>query len=122
MRIGELAKKAGVATSKIRFYEARGLLRPAARSANGYRDYDDYALQVVTFVDRAQSLGFTLREVGAFLKSPWDDQRKARLQAGLEAKLKELDAHLAQVRARRVEIVKLIAEVRGVRSNGKRLA
>ena len=112
MRIGELARRAGVGASKIRFYEARGLLARAPRLANGYRDYDDHALRVVTFVDRARSLGFTLREVAAHLQSPEGDGRKARLQAGLEAKLIELDALQEAVRARRGTIVALIAELR----------
>ena len=116
MRIGELAKRAGVSTSKIRFYEAQGLLLPAARLANGYRDYADRDLDVVRFVDRAQSLGFTLREVATHLASPGGEPRKARLQAHLEAKLAELDAHLEQVRARRAVILTLIEEVRGIRA------
>jgi MerR family copper efflux transcriptional regulator len=112
MLIGELAKRAGVSTSKIRFYEARGLVPPASRQANGYRNYGDYALDVVTFVDRARSLGFSLRDIAAHLKSPQGKQRKARLQARLEAKLAELDAHMEQVRTRRAQIVELIAQVR----------
>ncbi|WP_337882599.1 MerR family DNA-binding transcriptional regulator [Chromobacterium haemolyticum] len=39
MKIGELAKRAGMAASAIRFYEAKGLLKIASRQANGYRDY-----------------------------------------------------------------------------------
>jgi len=39
MRIGELAKRPGVSTSKLRFYEARGVPLPAVRSENGYRYY-----------------------------------------------------------------------------------
>jgi DNA-binding transcriptional MerR regulator len=39
MRIGELAKRAGVIASKLRFYEARGVLLSAVRSENGYRYY-----------------------------------------------------------------------------------
>ncbi|MCV4347391.1 MerR family DNA-binding transcriptional regulator, partial [Pseudomonas aeruginosa] len=38
MKIGELAKLTGLATSRIRFYEASGLIR-SQRKANGYRDY-----------------------------------------------------------------------------------
>jgi MerR family copper efflux transcriptional regulator len=112
MRTGELAKRAGVSTSKLRFYEARGVLLPAARSENGYRDYGDHALEVVRFTTRAQSLGFTLRDVAAHLRSPEDGGRKARLQAQLEAKLVELDAHIEQARARRMMVLKLIEEVR----------
>ena len=116
MLIGELAKRAGVSTSKIRFYEARGLLPPAARLANGYRDYGDYALEVVRFIDRAQNLGFTLRDVAIHLRSPEGDGRKARLQARLEAKLAEMDFHMEQVRVRRATILDLIEEVRAARA------
>jgi MerR family transcriptional regulator, copper efflux regulator len=112
MRIGELAKRASVSTSKIRFYEARGLLVPATRLPNGYRDYGDYDLQVVRFIRRAQSLGFTLRDVATHLSTPHGDGRKARLQARLEEKLAELDDHLEQVRARRALILTLIKEVK----------
>ncbi len=116
MRIGELAKRAGVSTSKIRFHEASGLLPPAARRANGYREYGDHALEVVMFIDRAQSLGFTLRDIATHLRSPKGNGRKARLQARLEAKLAELDAHLEQVLARRAMISGLIEEVRNARA------
>ncbi len=119
MRIGELARRAGVSTSKIRFYEARGLLSPAARLANGYRDYEDQALQVVSFIGRAQSLGFTLRDVATHLRSPEGNGRKDRLQARLEAKLAELDAHMDEVRTRRATISAIIAEVRRSRRSGE---
>ncbi len=116
MRIGELARRAGVSTSKIRFYEAQGLLSAAVRLPNGYRHYGDHDLVVVKFIGRAQSLGFTLRDVAAHLRSPQGDARKARLQVRLEEKLAELDVHLEQVRARRVVLLDLIDEVRGARA------
>jgi len=111
VRIGELAQRAGVSPSKIRFYEARGLLPSAARLPNGYRDFGDHDLEVVSFIDRAQSLGFTLRDIAAHLGTPHDDGRKARLKARLEEKLAELDDHLQQVRARRALISSLIDEI-----------
>lgn len=49
MRIGELAKAAGVSTRSLRYYEEHGLLS-ASRGANGYRDYDERAVQVVAFI------------------------------------------------------------------------
>ena len=116
MRIGELAKRASVSTSKIRFYEAQGLLPSAARLPNGYRDYRDYDLEVVRFIDRAQSLGFTLRDVATHLNTPNGDTRKAQLEARLEEKVAELDAHMEQVRARRALILTLIAEVKLTRT------
>ena len=115
MRIGELARRAGVRTSTIRFYEARGLLPPAARSANGYRDYGDHDLQVVRFINRAQSLGFSLEDAALHLRLPDDAARKARLQIRLEGKLVELDAHIKEVAGRRALIASLIEEVRNSR-------
>jgi MerR family transcriptional regulator, copper efflux regulator len=115
MRIGDLARLTGVSTSKIRFYEAQGLLPAAARLANGYRDYDGHAVAVVKFIGRARSLGFRLSEVATHLRSPRGEGRKAWLQAQLEAKLAELDAHIEEVRARRAVIAGLVEEVREAR-------
>jgi DNA-binding transcriptional MerR regulator len=70
MRIGDLAKLTGVSASTIRFYEIQGLLPAAARLANGYRDYDRHAVEIVKFIDRARNLGFGLREVAAHLRLP----------------------------------------------------
>ena len=107
MRIGELARQAGVTTSRIRFYESEGLLAAAARSANGYRDYGPRDIKVIAFIERAQRLGFSLKDIGAFLKRP----ARAALVGSLKAKLAEIDAHIAEARRRRREIAALIAEL-----------
>ena len=113
MRIGEFAKRAGVSTSKIRFYETRGLLPAAGRSANGYRTYDATDLRIVTFIDRARALGFSLADIGRFMSRPAEARRaKHGLVAALEAKLAEVDEHMAVVQARRGEIVALLGELR----------
>ena len=44
LTIGQLAKRAGVRTSALRYYEEQGLLQPAARQANGYRLYNRVVL------------------------------------------------------------------------------
>jgi DNA-binding transcriptional MerR regulator len=61
--IGRLAKLSGVKPDTIRFYERSGLLPKPARTASGYRVYDDAALKQVTFIRKAQSLGFSLDEI-----------------------------------------------------------
>lgn len=112
MQIGELARKAGVLTSRIRFYEARGLLPPAARDGNGYRAYGRRDLKIIGFILRAQSLGFSLREIGAFLALPREGQPAAQaLVPILEAKLVEIDAVIAAARRRRAEIRDLLREL-----------
>ncbi len=61
--IGNLARRTGVRPSAIRYYETQGLLRPAGRSAAGYRLYDDEAPVALQLLRAAQSLGFRLAEV-----------------------------------------------------------
>jgi DNA-binding transcriptional MerR regulator len=61
--IGKVARRAGVGTKAIRFYEARGVLPPPARGPNGYRRYGAEAVDVLRFVKQAQGLGLTLEEI-----------------------------------------------------------
>ena len=79
MRIGELAKKAGVHVQTIRFYERRKLLREPERSPSGYRAYDARDLENVVFIKWCQQLGFTLKEIGQLLQL---HSRVAHLPAG----------------------------------------
>jgi len=65
--IGQLAKLAGVKSDTVRFYERKGLLPRATRSATDYRIYDDAAVERLSFVRKAQALGFSLDEIGRIL-------------------------------------------------------
>ncbi|MFC4071374.1 MerR family transcriptional regulator [Actinoplanes subglobosus] len=56
MRIGELAKAAGVSTRALRYYEEQGLL-PAERRGNGYREYGEEAVRLVAFIQDLYSAG-----------------------------------------------------------------
>ena len=66
--IGELAERTGVSTPTIRYYERLGLLTPPVRSNAGYRRYSDEAIQELTFIRKAQALGFSLEEIAEILK------------------------------------------------------
>lgn len=112
MRIGELARRVGVPASRVRFYEARGLLPPPARRVSGYRDYGHEALATLVFIARARSLDFSLAEIAAHLALPAGEARKARLLALLEAKMIELDARLAATAKQRDTLAGLVDEVR----------
>jgi MerR family transcriptional regulator, copper efflux regulator len=112
MRIGLLAARAGVITSRIRFYEAQGLLPPPPRRHSGYREYDERALEIILFINRARGLGFSLAEVAAHLDSPQDHTRKSRLLSKMEDKIRELDSLLADLQSRRATLISLAAELR----------
>src|SRR5690606_40887755 len=75
LTIGELAKLAGVSRSMLRYYEEQGLLKPAARSAAGYRLYAPEAAQTLLFIQRAQRLGFSLADIQILLERLGRDGR-----------------------------------------------
>src|SRR5437867_8316628 len=68
LRIGQVARTAGVNVQTLRYYERRRLLRAPQRELNGYRYYDSESVRLVRFIKRAQALGFSLREVQALLR------------------------------------------------------
>ena len=63
MRIGELAKKAGVNPRTIRFYEQIGLLPAAQRTTSGYRQYTDRDFDRLAFIRNVKALGVALEEI-----------------------------------------------------------
>jgi len=68
LTIGELARRTGVATSALRFYEAEGLIR-SQRSAAGHRRYERAILRRVSYIRIAQELGLTLDEIRSSMES-----------------------------------------------------
>jgi MerR family transcriptional regulator, redox-sensitive transcriptional activator SoxR len=66
LTIGHLAERAGVATSAIRFYEARGLIS-SVRTAGNQRRYEQSTLRRIAFIRTAQRVGLSLEEIGAAL-------------------------------------------------------
>jgi MerR family redox-sensitive transcriptional activator SoxR len=66
--IGELARRAGVAASALRFYEAQGLIS-GTRSSGGQRLYSRHVLRRVAFIRAAQAIGLSLEAVRASLTS-----------------------------------------------------
>ena len=66
LTVGQLAERAGVATSAIRFYESRGLIR-ARRTTGNQRRYEQSELRRVAFIRTAQRVGLSLDEIGEAL-------------------------------------------------------
>jgi MerR family redox-sensitive transcriptional activator SoxR len=66
LKIGEVARRSGVAASALRYYEERNLIH-AVRTASGHRCYPRTVLRRVAFIVFAQRVGLTLDEIAAEL-------------------------------------------------------
>jgi MerR family mercuric resistance operon transcriptional regulator len=111
MTIGELAQAAAVRISTLRFYERRGLLRPAARTAAGYRVFSADDVARVRFLRRAQQLGFGLAELAQMLAlSRQRTVRRRDIAAVGATKLAELDQRIADLRRMRRAVAGLLAQ------------
>ena len=110
MRIGELARRTGVAADTLRFYEREGVLPRSARRANGYREYDDADAEHVRLLADLRTLEIPLADAAEIarlchsghcaettqeLPSLIDRQRRA-IAERME-RLRALDLRLADV-------------------------
>ncbi|KRA94864.1 MULTISPECIES: MerR family transcriptional regulator [Gammaproteobacteria] len=84
MKIGELEARSGASRHTLRYYEQIGLISPL-RQTNNYRVYTVQTLQDLDFIQRAQSMGFSLGEIGEIL----DAQRNKLIDCADGAKLIE---------------------------------
>lgn len=76
MNIGTAAARSGVPAKTIRYYEGIGLINKVGRTAGGYRDYSDIDVETLKFIQRARSLGFSVKDV-ADLLALWQDRDRA---------------------------------------------
>ncbi len=96
LRIGEVAARAGIAASAIRYYEDEGLL-PKPPRRHGWRAYDESVLDRLRLIDLAKRAGFRVPEIkqllAGFARKTPPGERWRRLTA---AKMDELDARIAE--------------------------
>ncbi|RQO59400.1 MerR family transcriptional regulator [Variovorax sp. KBW07] len=91
MKIGELAKRTGLAASRIRFYEKSGLLSTVERRENGYRQYGPEALWMLEIIASAQSAGFSLDEIRSLLPDSQATWQHDALLESLQRKVAEIE-------------------------------
>ena len=106
MNIGAASAASGVSAKMIRHYEAIGLLRPASRRENTYRDYGDHDVRELQFIGRARKLGFSTAEIAALLALWRDKERPSREVKTLASR------HLADLEQRIAEMNGMAATLR----------
>lgn len=114
MRIGTAAERSGVPAKTIRYYEEIGLIAPADRGENGYRAYSKRDVEILRFIQRARSLGFSVHDVSNLL-SLWADQKRASADVKAVARkhLEEVEMRIEQLATIRETILHLIERCHG---------
>jgi MerR family redox-sensitive transcriptional activator SoxR len=98
LSIGEVAARAGVRTSTLRYYEQEGLLTPDER-VGGQRRYRSDAVEQLTVIRFCRALGFSIAEIRAMLASPHGKTQKRRWRELVDSKLAELGGVIARAEA-----------------------
>ena len=78
MNISEAARLSGLSSKTIRYYEDIGLVAPAERADNGYRQYQQRAVEELRFIAHAREVGFNLDECRQLLDLQRDQARQSR--------------------------------------------
>lgn len=100
-RIGQVAHRASVTPDTIRYYERLGVLPRPSRTAGGLRAYGDDVFPRLRFIQQAQALGLTLRDVHALLANEGraGQQPCRRVRDLLKARLAEVDARITEMQS-----------------------
>ncbi|MEK9832682.1 MAG: Cu(I)-responsive transcriptional regulator [Rhodospirillaceae bacterium] len=114
MNISEAAEQAGLPTKTIRYYEDIGLVAPARRRDNGYRDYAERDVHMLRFLSRARGLGFSVADCRALVALYADTGRKsADVKEIALNRVEEIDSKIAELRAMRATLVELAETCHG---------
>ena len=114
MNIGEAASKSGVPAKTIRYYESIGLIPPAVRAENGYRNYSPFDIKTLKFIQHARRLGFSVKDVGGLLEL-WRD--KSRTSADVKAlalkHISDVEKRIAELQSTRNTLIDLTDRCHG---------
>ncbi|QTF09442.1 Cu(I)-responsive transcriptional regulator [Brenneria izadpanahii] len=114
MNIGDVAKKTGLTSKTIRFYEEKGLLTAPLRSENGYRSYSAHHIEELTLLRQARQVGFNLeecKELIALFNDPL--RRSADVKARTLQKVTEIEVQIEELRAMRQRLLALAEQCPG---------
>ncbi|MHA1546608.1 MAG: Cu(I)-responsive transcriptional regulator [Alphaproteobacteria bacterium] len=113
MIVGQASRATGLPTKTLRYYEEIGLVAPA-RHENGYRSYTDADVHKLKFLQRARSLGFSIKDCRALLSFYEDKNRtSAEVKSCALAHLDTVERKIAELQSLRATLTHLIDACRG---------
>ena len=104
-KIGEVTKQLGLSADTLRYYEKINLFPKVSRNASGIREYDDKDISRLKFIQRAQKMNFSLKEINDLLQMRENPQKVKNEVRQLTAdKLLEVDSHIESLTTLRNEL------------------
>ena len=108
--IGELARRAGVPVSTVRYYERNGLLEEPERRDSGYRAYSLSAVERLRFIRQAQEVGFTLKQIRLLIRLQGDPAaRSTDVRHEVQISLDRIRSKLATLASMEMSMSRLLA-------------
>jgi DNA-binding transcriptional MerR regulator len=112
VKIGELARRAGITPDAIRFYEREGLLPPPARTDSGYRDFGEGAVEDLDFIRKGQALGLRLSEIREVMDLTADGHAPCdHVRASVTARLDDVERRMSELRTLRTTLKEALARL-----------
>lgn len=114
MNISQAAKACGLSPKTIRYYERIELIGPASRGLNGYRDYNLQDLEVMRFVQRARSTGFSVEECRQLLSLYRNTERHSHeVKDIVKEKLARVENQIVELQKMRSSLEQLVEQCPG---------
>ncbi|MEL4016656.1 Cu(I)-responsive transcriptional regulator [Dryocola clanedunensis] len=108
MNISDVAKKTGLTSKAIRFYEEKGLVTPPFRAENGYRTYTQKHIDELTLLRQSRQVGFNLEECRELVNLFNDPARHSSdVKARTLQKVAEIENHIGELQAMRQQLLTL---------------
>ncbi|MFI8415296.1 Cu(I)-responsive transcriptional regulator [Serratia sp. NPDC078593] len=114
MNISDVAKKTGLTSKAIRFYEEKGLVTAPIRTENGYRSYNPRHIEELTLLRQARQVGFNLeecRELVALFNDP--ARHSADVKARTLQKVADIEKHIQELGDMRLRLLQLAEQCPG---------
>ncbi len=110
LKIGAVARRSGLPVKTIRFYCDEGLIHPAARSAGGYRLFDEGVFGELTLIRNLKAMEISLQDIGQILASRRSGLCTcSKLQATMRTKAGEIEQTIAALHSLRGELDALLS-------------
>ena len=111
MKIGELKQESGISIKTIRYYEELGLIKAEKRTKGGFRLFSRSIIPRLDFIKRAQSLGFSLQEIGSFIEiHDRGEVPCAEVTQNIQEKISEIEDKILKLEELKAQLTGMISD------------